>query len=86
MMNSNIVGPVNLGNPNEISMNELAHKVLKLTKSHSGLVFMDLPKDDPMRRKPDIDLAKSFLDWNPSIDLETGLKKTINYFVQKSSI
>ena len=82
MMNSenNFIGPVNLGNPNEISMNDLASSVLKLTKSNSDIIYNDLPQDDPKRRRPDINLAKSLLDWSPIIDLETGLQKTINYF------
>ena len=74
------IGPVNLGNPNEISMNELALKVLKLTQSKSRLVFMDLPEDDPKRRKPDISLAIKKLNWNPEYDLDEGLIETIKYF------
>ncbi len=74
------IGPVNLGNPNEISMNELASKVLKLTQSKSKLVFMDLPEDDPKRRKPDISLAIKKLNWNPEYNLDEGLKQTIKYF------
>ena len=74
------IGPVNLGNPNEISMNELVSKVLKLTQSKSRLVFMDLPEDDPKRRKPDISLAIKKLNWNPVCDLDEGLINTIKYF------
>ena len=80
MMNSDFVGPINLGNPNEISMNQLASKVLKLTQSESKLVFKDLPQDDPMRRKPDISLALKNLNWIPEYDLEEGLLNTIEYF------
>lgn len=81
MMNSeNFTGPVNLGNPGEFTMLELAQKVLKLTGSHSKLVYMPLPGDDPTQRKPVIDLAKEKLDWEPTIALEEGLKKTIEYF------
>ena len=80
MMNSDSVGPVNLGNPIELSMKDLATMVIKLTNSSSNITYKDLPEDDPKRRKPDISLAKSILDWSPSIDLETGLKKTIKYF------
>ena len=80
MMNSDIVGPINLGNPIELSMKNLATKVIKLTTSSSDIIYKDLPKDDPKRRRPDINLAKSLLDWNPIIDLDTGLRKTINYF------
>ena len=82
MMNSDNVGPINLGNPIELSMTDLAYKVIKLTNSSSDIIYKKLPKDDPKRRKPDISLAKSTLDWSPVIDLETGLKKTINYFKQ----
>jgi len=74
------IGPVNLGNPNEISMNQLASKVLKLTQSKSRLVFMDLPEDDPKRRKPDISLAIKTLNWKPEYDLDQGLIDTIKYF------
>ena len=82
MMNSDSVGPINLGNPIELSMTDLAYKVIKLTNSSSDIIYKKLPKDDPKRRKPDISLAKHNLDWSPVIDLETGLKKTINYFKQ----
>jgi UDP-glucuronate decarboxylase len=81
-MNSDIVGPINFGNPIELSMIDLAYKVIKLTNSSSNIIYKKLPKDDPKRRRPDISLAKSTLDWSPVIDLETGLKKTINYFKQ----
>jgi len=80
MMNSDTVGPINLGNPIELSMKDLATMVIRLTNSSSNIIYKDLPKDDPKRRRPDINLAKSILDWSPIIDLETGLKKTINYF------
>jgi UDP-glucuronate decarboxylase len=80
MMNSDFVGPVNLGNPIELSMKDLATMVIRLSNSSSNIIYKDLPEDDPKRRRPDINLAKSILDWSPIIDLETGLKKTINYF------
>jgi len=80
MMNSDFVGPVNLGNPNELSMKNLATRVIKLTNSSSDIIYKELPEDDPKRRRPDISLASSKLGWNPVIDLETGLQKTINYF------
>lgn len=81
MMNcKDFTGPVNLGNPGEFSMLELAQKVLELTGSDSKLVYMPLPGDDPTQRKPVIDLAKEKLDWEPTIALEEGLKKTIEYF------
>lgn len=73
-------GPVNIGNPSEISILELAQIVIELTGSKSKLVFKPLPQDDPKQRQPDIDLAKSQLDWYPKIDLINGLKKTIAYF------
>ena len=83
MMNSNpdFLGPVNLGNPNEFTMLELAETILRLTKSKSKLVFMPLPKDDPKQRQPDITLARKKLNgWEPKIELEEGLIKTIDYF------
>jgi len=82
MMNSenNFIGPVNLGNPNEVSMNELASIIIRLTKSNSKIIFKDLPQDDPKRRNPDISLANSKLNWNPKSDLEEGLLNTIKYF------
>ena len=74
-------GPVNIGNPNEFTMLELAQKVLEITGSKSKLVFLPLPADDPTQRQPDISLAKKELDnWEPKIQLEDGLKKTIEYF------
>jgi UDP-glucuronate decarboxylase len=74
------IGPVNIGNPGEFTMLELAEKVLKLTGSKSKLIFLPLPEDDPMQRQPDISLAKKVLDWEPKIALEEGLKRTIEYF------
>ena len=82
MMNSRegLTGPVNLGNPGEFTMLELARKVIALTGSRSKLVYRPLPQDDPAQRKPVIDLAKKELGWEPQIMLEEGLKKTIDYF------
>jgi len=80
MMNIDFVGPINLGNPIELSMKDLASTVIRLTNSSSKIIYNKLPEDDPKRRRPDINLAKSLLDWSPIIDLETGLQKTINYF------
>ncbi len=74
------IGPVNIGNPNEFTILELAQTVIKLTNSKSKLIFKSLPKDDPQQRRPDISLAKEKLDWSPKIELEEGLKKTIDYF------
>jgi UDP-glucuronate decarboxylase len=73
-------GPVNLGNPNEFSMLELAENVLRLSDSQSKLTFRDLPVDDPKQRQPDIALAREKLDWEPGVQLEDGLKETIGYF------
>lgn len=81
MMNQEkIVGPVNAGNPSEFTMIELANEVLSLTGSKSPIVYKDLPGDDPKKRKPDITLARSVLDWEPKISLQEGLSKTIAYF------
>lgn len=75
------IGPVNIGNPGEFTMLELAQKVIDLTNSHSSIVHMPLPGDDPQQRKPDISLAMEKLNgWQPQIQLEEGLKKTITYF------
>jgi len=73
-------GPVNIGNPGEFTMLELAELVIKLTGSKSKLTFLPLPADDPRQRKPDISLAKSKLNWEPKVPLEEGLKKVIEYF------
>ena len=81
MMNTdNFTGPVNIGNPGEFTMLELANKVIELTDSKSKIVYRPLPSDDPMQRKPAIELAKEKLGWQPTIALEEGLKKTIEYF------
>lgn len=82
LMNSpdDFTGPVNLGNPLEFSILELANKVIEMTGSKSSIVFKPLPQDDPMQRKPDISLAKEVLDWQPKIKLKDGLCKTIDYF------
>ena len=82
MMNGpdDFVGPVNLGNPGEFTIIDLAEMIVKLTGSRSKIVPLPLPKDDPLRRRPDIALAKERLDWEPRIELEQGLKRTIAYF------
>ena len=86
MMNQEeIVGPVNIGNPNEFAILELAEKVIEMTGSNSKIIFKDLPADDPMQRKPDNSLAKQKLGWEPKIQLEEGLKKTITYFKSQVS-
>ncbi len=82
MMNSqdDFLGPVNLGNPEEFQIIELAQKVIEMTNSKSKIVYKELPQDDPLQRKPNIELAKEKLNWQPNIKLETGLVKTIEYF------
>jgi UDP-glucuronate decarboxylase len=75
-----VTGPINLGNPNEFTIRELAEQVLSLTKSGGKLAFNPLPSDDPTRRKPDISKAKEFLNWEPKVPLAQGLPKTIEYF------
>lgn len=82
MMNSNdnIIGPINLGNPKEVSIESLANIIINLTKSKSKILYSDLPIDDPKRRNPDIIKANKILDWNPKFELEKGLTETINYF------
>jgi UDP-glucuronate decarboxylase len=84
LMNSSdsVVGPMNLGNPSEFTMLELAEKVLRLTGSRSKLCFMPLPQDDPKQRRPDITKAKQYLAWEPTVALEQGLERTIAYFRQ----
>jgi UDP-glucuronate decarboxylase len=73
-------GPVNIGNPNEFTIGELAEKVIELTGTKSKVIYENLPSDDPLQRQPDITLAKRELNWEPNIQLEDGLKKTIDYF------
>lgn len=75
-----VVGPINLGNPKEFTMLELASKIIELTNSNSEIVYKPLPQDDPRQRQPDISKAKEILKWQPKIELEEGLLKTINYF------
>ena len=75
-----ITGPVNLGNPHEFTILELAHKVIELTNSKSEIIFNPLPSDDPTQRQPDITLAQRLLTWHPTIELNEGLIKTIEYF------
>ena len=74
------MGPVNIGNPVEFSIRELAEKVLEKTDSSSKLVDKPLPSDDPTQRKPDISLAEKVLEWSPKVQLEEGLDRTIPYF------
>ena len=83
MAQTETVGPVNIGNPGEFTMLELAEQVLKLTKSKSKIVHKPLPTDDPRQRRPDITLAKKYLKWEPKVQLNEGLKRTIAYFKTK---
>jgi UDP-glucuronate decarboxylase len=83
MMDSDpsFLGPVNLGNPNEFTMLELAQEVIRITNSNSKIIHMPIPQDDPKQRQPNISLAKEKLNgWEPTIELEEGLRKTIAYF------
>jgi len=85
MMNSKsgFTGPINMGNPGEFTMRQLADLIIELTGSKSKIIYKPLPQDDPLQRKPDIKLAKQNLDWEPSVSLEEGLRKTIKYFKNK---
>ncbi len=83
METSDFIGPVNLGSPTEFSIKELANKILDLTRSKSKVVFKPLPPDDPVRRCPDITLARRRLNWGPRISVDEGLKKTVEYFSKK---
>ncbi len=84
LMNSDddIIGPLNIGNPQEISIKKLAFLIINLTKSNSKIVYNELPKDDPVRRRPDISLAVDILKWHPNFNLSSGLKNTIKYFMK----
>ena len=80
LMNSSENGPINIGNPNEFSIKKLAEIVIKKLNANSEIIFMPLPQDDPLQRKPDINKAKDKLNWYPRVELEEGLLNTINYF------
>lgn len=80
---SNYVEPVNIGNPDEITIQEFAEEIISVTNSESKIVYKDLPKDDPQIRKPDITKAKSMLNWEPQVERINGLKKVLNYFEQQ---
>jgi UDP-glucuronate decarboxylase len=80
-----LIGPVNLGNPEELTVRTLAEEVLRLTGNRSSLTFLPLPPDDPRQRRPDIALARTRLDWSPTVPLTEGLKKTIDYFKESRS-
>ena len=83
MLKQKIESPINLGNPNEFTMIELAQKVIELTKSKSKIIYEKLPLDDPRNRRPDISLAKKILSWEPSIDINDGINLSIDYFRKK---
>jgi UDP-glucuronate decarboxylase len=80
MESKDFAGPVNLGNPVEISVKQLAEEIIELTGSSSKIIFKKLPQDDPKQRCPDISIAKDKLSWTPKINRDIGLKKTIRYF------
>jgi UDP-glucuronate decarboxylase len=86
MNNDDFAGPVNLGNPGEFTIKELAEQVIALTGSKSTLDYKPLPPDDPTRRRPDITLAKKHLNWEPKVSLEEGLKPTIDYFRKRGQV
>ncbi len=83
LMEGEHMGPINIGNPNEFTMLELAEQVIDLTGSSSKIIHMDLPQDDPKQRQPDISKAKELLDWEPKTQLREGLMKTITYFEEE---
>ena len=78
-----VTGPVNVGNPNEFTIRQLAEKVVEMTGSKSKIVTKPLPGDDPKQRRPDISLARAKLGWEPMTQLEAGLRKTIDYFASR---
>ncbi len=86
LVKSSVNEPINIGNPNEISMYELAKEIIELTGSKSKIIFQDLPEDDPKVRQPDISKAKEFLNWTPKTSRKEGLIKTINYFKEKLGV
>jgi UDP-glucuronate decarboxylase len=79
-LDNDFTGPLNLGNPDEYAIQQLAEIILELTNSKSKLVYKDLPSDDPKRRRPDITLAKKKLSWEPKTTLKDGIQQTISYF------
>jgi len=79
-MDDDDTGPVNLGNTHEFSMDEIAHLVIAQTGAGAGIVYKPLPADDPTRRQPDISLARKLIDWEPTVQLEEGLARTVEYF------
>ena len=83
MIKSKETGPKNLGNPNEMTIKEVAQTIKKLTNSKSEFTYLPMPEDDPTKRQPDISLARRLLNWEPKVDFETGLKSTIDWFREK---
>ena len=81
-----VIGPINLGNPVEFTIRELATEIIRITDSSSPLIYKDLPTDDPRQRRPDIDYAHNLLDWMPTVDLASGLSRTVDYFRQSLPI
>lgn len=79
-LDGNFPGPLNLGNPDEFTIREIAERIIKITNSNSEIVFKNLPEDDPRQRKPDISIARNTLGWEPTVRLEEGIKKTVDYF------
>ena len=79
-MGSDCIGPINIGNPDEFTINQLANIIINKVNPDLKVVYKDIPEDDPVRRKPDISLAKINLNWSPSVSLDDGLEKTIEYF------
>ena len=79
-----ITGPINLGNSNEMTINELANKVIELTNSSSKIVYKPLPQDDPIKRKPDLTLANNILNYFPRISIEEGIRKTVEYYIKNN--
>ncbi len=86
MNQTDTVGPINLGNPREFTIRELAERVISMTGSASEIHFQPLPQDDPLQRRPDISLAREYLSWEPKIQLEDGLKRTIRYFSEHADL
>ena len=82
LMNGTSIGPINIGNPNEMQIKELAEKLITMIDTKSIIIYKELPSDDPMQRRPNIDKARELLKWEPKIDLNEGLLKTINYFTK----
>ena len=78
-----VTGPINLGNPEEVSVIEVAEKIIAATGSPSTIAFQALPRDDPTRRRPDISAARKLLDWHPLVSLDLGLERTIGYFIAR---